>query len=93
MWLVTTFIAAFIVTTLWYLLPKRYNLEFLSFMLWGATLMILVDHILGYEGGEFLEIETDGLISSGALLGIVMLLPVIIIWGVSLIISGNKVHN
>ena len=45
-------------------------------MLWGAFIMILVDHILGYEGGAFIEIETDGLIKSGFVLGLAMLVPV-----------------
>ena len=87
MWLITTFIAALVVTLLWFLLKKKYKLGFLSLMLWGATIMILVDHLLGYEGGKFLEIETDGMIKSGALLGIAMLIPVFFIWFIALFIS------
>jgi hypothetical protein len=56
-------------------------------MLWGATIMILVDHLLGYEGGKFLEIETDGMIKNGILLGIMMLTPVFFIWFIALFIS------
>jgi len=55
MWLITTFITALTATLLWFLLKKKYKLGFLSLMLWGATIMILVDHILGYEGGKFIE--------------------------------------
>jgi hypothetical protein len=84
MWLATTFIAAFIATFLRIILKNKYKLGFLSLMLWGATIMILVDHILGYEGGAFLESKTDGLITNGALLGIVMLLPVSLIYLISL---------
>lgn len=87
MWLITTFIAALIATLLWFLLKKKYKLGFLSLMLWGATIMILADHLLGYEGGKFLEIETDGMIKSGTLLGIVMLAPVFFIWFIVLFIS------
>lgn len=87
MWLITTFIAALIATSLCFLLKKKYNLGFLSLMLWGATIMILVDHILGYEGGKFLETNTDGIISSGTLLGIIMLIPVFVIWFVTLSIA------
>ena len=87
MWLITTFIAALTATLLWFLLRKKYKLGFLSLMLWGATIMILVDHLLGYEGGKFLEIETDGMIKSGTLLGIVMLIPVFLIWFIALFIS------
>ena len=87
MWLITTFIAALTATLLWFLLRKKYKLGFLSLMLWGATIMILVDHLLGYEGGKFLEIETDGMIKSGVLLGIMMLIPVFLIWFIALFIS------
>ena len=92
MWLITTLISALIATLLWYLLKKKYKLGFLSLMLWGATIMILVDHLLGYEGGQFLELETDGLVRSGVLLGILMLIPVFIIWLIALFIPKLKNH-
>jgi hypothetical protein len=49
--------------------------------------MILLDHILGYEGGPFLELETDGLVTNGIILGILMMIPVIAVW---IIILGIK---
>lgn len=52
--------------------------------------MILVDHILGYEGGAFVELETDGLITNGAVLGIVMMIPTLIIWALLLFTSQQK---
>ena len=83
MWLITTLLAAMAVTLIWRFWPQaKLKLEYLSMMLWGLTLMILVDHILGYEGGAFLEMETDGLVSSGIVLGILMLIPVIAIWAI-----------
>jgi hypothetical protein len=90
MWLVTTLIAAITVTAIWYIKPKIYKLDLLSLMLWGTSIMILVDHVLGYEGGEFLEVQTDGLITNGTFLGIVMIIPILIIWGIILIISRPK---
>ena len=90
MWLVTTVIAAIAVTAIWYIKPKIYKLDLLSLMLWGTSIMILVDHVLGYEGGEFLETQTDGLITNGTLLGIVMIIPILIIWEIILIISHPK---
>jgi len=90
MWLVTTLIAAIAVTAIWYVKPKIYKLDFLSLMLWGTSIMILVDHILGYEGGAFLELETEGLITNGTLLGIVMLIPIFILWELVLIITKPK---
>jgi hypothetical protein len=87
MWLVTTSIAALIVTLLFLLLRNKYKLGFLSLMLWGAAIMILVDHILGYKGGKLIEMETDGVINNGVLLGLTMLAPVFLIWIVVISIS------
>lgn len=87
MWLITTFIFAIVATLLWYVLKKKYKLGFLSLMLWGTTIMILVDCLLGYEGGQFIELETNGLIRNGILLGILMLIPVFIIWLIALFVS------
>jgi hypothetical protein len=85
MWLITSLIAAIAVTAIWFIAPKRYQLHFLALMLWGLSIMVLVDHILGYEGGAFVEMETDGLISNSIVLGIVMLIPIFVIWELSLI--------
>ena len=90
MWLVTTVIAAIMVTAIWYIKPKIYKLDFLSLMLWGTSIMILVDHVLGYDGGEFLEVQTDGLITNGILLGFVMIIPILILWEIILIMSHQK---
>ena len=90
MWLITTLLAAIGTTILWHVAPKMYKLDLLSLLLWGASFMILVDHILGYEGGSFVEMETDGLIPNSILLGIVMLIPVIMIWITVLIIKKPK---
>ena len=90
MWLITTLIASIAVTAAWYFTKRNYRLDLLSLMLWGTSIMILVDHILGYEGGEFIELETEGLITNGALLGIVMLLPIFILWEIVLILTKLK---
>ncbi len=92
MWLVTTFAAALIVSVLWYYTKGKYHLSILGWMLWGTTLMVLVDHILGYEGGPFFELETDGLVTNGAVLGLIMLVPVLIIYGIMLLISTRKTN-
>jgi len=85
MWLITSFIAAVAVTAVWIFAPKKYQLGFLGLMLWGLSIMLLVDHIIGYEEGAFVEMETDGLIPNGVVLGITMLIPLFIIWEISLI--------
>lgn len=80
MWLLTTITIATLSTIALLLTKGKYQLSFLSLMLWGAAIMILVDHILGYEGGPFLEITTDGFVPNGTLLGIYMLIPVFLLW-------------
>ena len=90
MWLITSFIAAIAVTAIWIFAPKKYKLGFLCLMLWGLSIMVLVDHIMGYEGGPFLEMETEGLIPNGIILGITMLIPIFIIWELTLIHSKVK---
>ncbi|MCK4327919.1 MAG: hypothetical protein KAW41_05650 [Candidatus Diapherotrites archaeon] len=90
MWLVTTLIAALAVTAAWFVAPKKYKLGIPSLMLWGAGAMIMVDHVLGYEGGAFLELQTEGLIPNGIVLGIVMLIPVFAIWEIVLLIDRVK---
>ncbi|RLI97498.1 MAG: hypothetical protein DRO99_02930 [Candidatus Aenigmatarchaeota archaeon] len=90
MWLVTTLVAAVGSTSAWLFVPKKYKLGFLSLMLWGASIMILVDHILGYDGGEFISMTTEGLITNSAVLGIVMLVPIFAIWQLSVILSIKR---
>jgi hypothetical protein len=90
MWLITSFITAIAVTAVWIFAPKKYQLGFLGLMLWGLTIMILVDHIMGYQGGPFIEMETNGLITNGTVLGIAMLIPIFVIWEISLMHSKFK---
>ena len=57
---------------------------------WGLSLLVFIDHTLGYEGGQFIEMKTDGLIENGGLLGVAMLIPVFIIWEIQLVMSKIK---
>jgi O-antigen/teichoic acid export membrane protein len=90
MWLLTTFASALFFTGLYFLLGRKYKLEILSLMLWGGTIMILVDHLMGYKGGQFLERKTEGLIPDAVLLGLFMLLPVVLLWLVIFLVSLRK---
>jgi hypothetical protein len=90
MWLITTLVAALCVTAVGFFAPKKYKLGILSMMLWGAAVMILVDHVLGYSGGEFLEMHTNGLITNGVVLGIAMLIPIFTVWEFMVLISKRK---
>lgn len=90
MWFITTLIAAVGSTAVWLVAPKRFRLNFLSLMLWGASVMILTDHVIGYEGGEFIQMTTEGMVTNGTVLGIAMLIPIFIIWEISVIFSMKR---
>lgn len=100
MWLIVSWWAA-VVATIAYIFvknPKAYHLDWLCLMLWGLAIMVLIDHSIGFvmEGGEFIEVVTEGHIENGALLGITMLIPIFVAWEVAVLVSkvrGNTVHE
>jgi len=67
--------------------PKHYHLDWLCLMLWGLAAMVLVDHVIGYarEGGEFLEMSSEAI-----LVGVIMLIPVLLVWEIAVLISRAK---
>jgi hypothetical protein len=89
MWLVILAFSATIATALWYSKAEddKYMLKFLSLILWGASIMVFVDHVMGYitEGGEFLEMTTEATV-----LGIVLLITALIVWEISLLLKDPK---
>ncbi len=88
MWLIILSLTAAIVTAIWYVVDnKKYMLNFLCLILWGSSIMVFVDHIMGYlnEGGDFIEMTANA-----TLLGIVLIIVAIIIWEVMLIIKKPK---
>jgi hypothetical protein len=89
MWLIILAFAAAIATPIWYSMAEddRYLLRLLCLILWGATIMVFVDHVMGYlmEGGEFLELTLDATI-----LGFAMLTAALVIWEIILILKDPK---
>lgn len=90
MWLIVSLLAALIVTGASFITPAKYKLGFLSLALWGLSACLFIDHALGYEGGEFLEMTTDGMITNGIVLGIAMLIPIFIIWESYIVVQNLK---
>ena len=84
MWLLVFLISALFVSLLHFSLPslRRLRLDFFALMLWGTLAMILVDRSLAFlaEGGELIEVTTDGLVESGLVLGLLMLVPLALAW-------------
>jgi len=61
--------------------------RFLSLILWGTIIMVLVDHVMGYlmEGGELLEMTVEATV-----LGVVLLIAALIVWEVVLLLKDPK---
>jgi len=89
MWLILLAFSSAITTAIWYSQAEndRYMLKLLSLILWGATIMVFVDHTLGYliEGGEFLELTIDATV-----LGLGLLIVGLGVWEVILLLKDPK---
>jgi len=89
MWLIILAFAAAIVTPIWYSMAEedKYLLRLLCLILWGATIMVFVDHAMGFlmEGGEFLELTLDATV-----LGFAMLTVALVIWEIVLLLKDPK---
>ena len=89
MWLIILALAATILTPIWYYKAEddKYLLKFLALMLWGATIMVFVDHVMGYlmEGGEFIEMTSEATV-----LGFSLLAVAFTIWNVALLAKDPK---
>lgn len=97
MWLVITFLTMIAAILMFITLKKRreqLKLGMLVLMLAGTFLMILVDHIMTFlKDGTFIVFTTNGLIKSGTLLGILMVLPVLAVWGIAITIPILTKHK
>ena len=95
MWLVALAMAAVTSTMLWYFKDDgRYRLDVLSLILWGSTIMVFVDHAMGYynevilaglEGGEFVEVSWQAF-----MLSILLVCVAIALWELYLIFRKPK---
>lgn len=89
MWLVILAFSATIATAIWYANAEndKYMLKLLCLILWGATIMVFVDHVMGYlmEGGDFLELTTEATV-----LGIVLLTAALVVWETALLLKDPK---
>lgn len=90
MWLIVSLIAALVVTLVWLVIPvDRFRLNYLSLAFWGLSLMVFVDHVLGWlsEGGEgeFFEIDAGAFV-----LSLCMIVPILIVWEAYLVLQRYK---
>jgi hypothetical protein len=90
MWLIVLAFAATIATAIWYTQAEndKYLLKYLSLILWGTTIMVLVDHVVPFileGGGEFFEVSIEATVLSG-----VMLVVGLVLWEGILLLKDPK---
>ncbi len=89
MWLVILAFAAAIATPIWYSRAEedKLMLKLLCLILWGATIMVFVDHVMGFltEGGVFLELTIESTV-----LGLVMVTAALVVWEIALLLKDPK---
>lgn len=88
MWILILAFSAAISSILWYSRMPNDELMYgyLSLILWGGTLMVLVDRIFAYSSGEpFLELTLES-----AVKGFFILNGAMIIWLIILIVKDPK---
>ncbi len=90
MWLIILAFAAAIATAIWYTQAEndKYQLKYLSLILWGTTIMVLVDHVVPFiieGGGQFFEVSTEAMVLSG-----VMLIVGLAVWEGALLLKDPK---
>ncbi|MEM0007894.1 MAG: hypothetical protein QXU46_07165 [Candidatus Bathyarchaeia archaeon] len=89
MWLIILSFAAAVATPIWYAKAEedKYMLRLLCLILWGATIMVFVDHVMGFlmEGGEFFELTAEATV-----LGLVMLTAALVVWEIALLLKDPK---
>ena len=88
-WLLITALAGVVSTIIWYIKSpgEKYRLSLLSWLFWGATIMIFVDHLVSYilEKEEILEMTSEA-----ALLGLTLIITALVIWVIILILTDPK---
>ena len=88
-WLITTSLAAVVSTLIWYIKSPgdKYKLGLLSLIFWGATVMIFIDHLIGYitERGEFLEMTAEA-----GIIGLSLIVTALVIWVIAIVFSDPK---
>jgi hypothetical protein len=88
MWIISTSIAAIITTAIWYIKDPqgKYKLNTLSLMLWGATLMMFIDGMMGFRSeGSFLDLSL-----TPTILAIIVVIAALTAWEVVLFITDPQ---
>ena len=93
MWLIIAAIAALTTTYMWLNRPPETDrLAQLSMVFWGLTLMVFVDHVIGWflDGaeGDFFDIGVNEFI-----LSICMIVPILVIWEGALIADRFRLRQ
>ena len=90
MTLLITVFAAVVSTLVWYTNEKARNMKIgmLLYMFWGASLMWLVDSVVGYleEGADFFMPAAEDMLND-AFLGVSVVALALVVWVVAVLIK------
>ena len=90
MTLLITVFAAVVSTLVWYTNEKARNMKIgmLLYMFWGASLMWLVDSVVGYleEGADFFVPAAEDMLND-AFLGVSVVALALVVWVVAVLIK------
>lgn len=98
MTLLITVFAAVVSTLVWYTNEKARNMKIgmLLYMFWGASLMWLVDSVVGYleEGADFFVPAAEDMLND-AFLGVSVVALALVVWVVAVLIKDplNRVRK
>jgi len=85
--------AAIVTTVIKKRVPEKYHLDWLLLMLWGGTVMLIVDHVLNGEIVWYYPFFTagfDAIYREVIAVGIPMTLAIFGIWGVMIFIYNTN---
>jgi len=88
MWIISTSTAAIVMTAIWYIKDPqgKYKLGTLSLMLWGATIMMFIDGMVGFVSeGSFLDISL-----TPTMLAVILIIAAFIAWEIFLLVTDPQ---
>ncbi|MEM4555119.1 MAG: hypothetical protein QXT25_04700 [Candidatus Anstonellaceae archaeon] len=95
MWLATSLAAAVAASLIYAAFPnlrKKFRLGFLALMLFGLAILVSIDKAAAFllEGEPLILQQIDGAISDSLLVGVLMLLPIFLVWAFSAFTSFGR---
>jgi hypothetical protein len=85
--------AAVVITIIRKKVPSYYHIEWLLWMLWGGTAMLVVDHLISGEMvlyPPFFTAGRDVIWKEILAVGVPMTIVTVIVWGIAVLLARKK---